>query len=220
VFFKYITTNGGPELFMLLTIFVVTPILKRLYLNRFDRRRRYRSIAAIWGVAFLIVYGDVLVTAFVAQHLCTKVAGLHVYQTVPDRSFIGALSIGSLRERGIEFVEHESPAKIRKYRTRIQDGTEVTEEVGEFLSRVEYMEESRVLVLPIVQSNEKLVMRPTGQTLGEIIGFKLYPGWIDRKVIGSVGFTWTPSRCDGPGPVRPGQRSLWEEDLVAAVMAK
>ncbi|MGH8120044.1 MAG: hypothetical protein ACRESK_05445, partial [Gammaproteobacteria bacterium] len=128
-------TYGGPELLLLLVVFIVTPVLYRIYLHKLERKERIISISIFWLIIFLIGYTDVIYISLKARKLCREEAGLHVYKTVAAEGFLGDISIDYWAKYGFRYVE--SYFQRRKTIFTLQDGTIVRETVPEFISRYE-----------------------------------------------------------------------------------
>ena len=92
------------------------------------------------------------------------------------------------------------------------------ETISEYISLYEYVTDSRVLGVPFVRGKDIIKNRKTGETLGEIVAFKIYPGWLDSRLLGVLGFTWIPPRCDGYYRPDRQKRTIYLSDLIKAVI--
>lgn len=194
--YDYMFTYGGPQLFVLFVVFVLTPLVYRFFLKQRIWRARIVSVVALWIAAVFVAYGDVFLIAREAQRLCGEEAGMRVYRTVETNGIIGPLDIREWEGKGIEYIEWGSQKHKQYFRERMVNGQYVKERVPSFISRYEVVRQEVALRLPIVWERESIVERETGQVLSEIISFSFYPGWLDSRLLGLVGFTWTPPRCD------------------------
>jgi hypothetical protein len=210
-------TYGGPEILLLFVIFIVTPILYRKYLKKLKRKKRIICISSLWTVTFLIGYTDVIYISLKARKLCREEAGLHVYKTVEAEGFLGSTSIENWSKYGFRYVE--SIYKDRKKTIFIlKDGKVVSETVPEFISRYEYTRDSQVLKVPFEREQDIIRDRQTGEILGDLVVFYVYPGWLDSRLMGLLGLSWSPPRCDGDYKPWPQKATLYYTDLVKAVI--
>jgi len=213
----YMITYGGPELFVGFVVIVITPIIYRLILKHFKRSIKIISIASIWIAAIFIAYWDVYQISVEAERLCRDEAGLHVYKTVEAEGFLGyASDIEYWSEYGFSYIE--GFYKNKKTRLTFQNREVVRETISEYISLYEYVTESRVLGAPFVRGKDIIKNRKTGETLGEIVAFKIYPGWLDSRLLGVLGFTWIPPRCDGYYRPDRQKRTIYLSDLIKAVI--
>jgi len=213
----YMITYGGPELFVGFVVIVITPIIYRLILKHFKRSIKIISIASIWIAAIFIAYWDVYQISVEAERLCRDEAGLHVYKTVEAEGFLGyASDIEYWSEYGFSYIE--GFYKNKKTRLTFQNGEVMRETISEYISLYEYVTDSRVLGVPFVRGKDIIKNRKTGETLGEIVAFKIYPGWLDSRLLGVLGFTWIPPRCDGYYRPDRQKRTIYLSDLIKAVI--
>jgi len=215
--FRYMHTYGGPELFMLFVVFVVTPFVFVVYLRPYGVAARLVTIAILWAGALLAAFWDVYQIAREAQRLCAEEAGMHVYRTVEAGGFMGVSDIEYWTEKGFSFVEKEFAGQQR-YRYTLVNREVVKEQVEELWSRYEYTTDSAVLEMPFARTRDLIRDRLTGDVLGEVVAFKKYPGWLDSRFVGLVGFSWTPPRCDDDYPSQPGKRTHYIRELINAVI--
>lgn len=213
----YMYTYGGPELFMLFTFIIVTPLLYVLLLRRLRWPYRVVSVLGLWVAALAISFTDVYLIARKARMLCAEEAGLHVYKTTESDGLLGLHNLEDWVGYGFTFVEYISPGK-RYYREYMESGLVRTARVDELISQYELEVESQSLSETITKNREAIRERKTSEILGETVAFTFYPGWLDRSLLGSLGFTWTPPRCDGNYPPRVGKQTLYYDDLVKAVI--
>jgi hypothetical protein len=94
----------------------------------------------------------------------------------------------------------------------------VKEDVDNLISRYEYVINLEVLKMPLNKQMKIIRDRLTGNVLGEIVSFAIYPGWIDRRLLGFVGFAWAPRVCDGEFVPAQEKLKYLQSDLVKAVI--
>ena len=207
---------GGPELLLLFVVFIVTPIAYRKYLKRLERKKRIICISALWAITFLIGYTDVIIISLKARKLCREEAGLHVYKTVEAEGFLGATDIEYWSQLGFKYVEHDFLGKKTRY--SMLNGRVVKEELNTLLSKYEFVTTLEVIDAPFNRGIKMIKDRVTNEVLGEIVSFAIYPGWLDSRLLGLLGFTWSPAGCDGDYFPRPQKATLNVTDLITAVI--
>lgn len=213
----YMITYGGPELFLVFVAIVLTPIIYRLILKRFKLVVKITGIFSLWVIAIFIAYWDVYQIAKEAERLCREEAGLHVYKTVEAEGFLGSSSIEYWSKYGFKYVEMEFIGG-KKYRNSLVNNKITREEVKEIFSRYEYVGDSEELELPFTRDKKMIRVRKTGEVLGEIISFAVYPGWLDSYLLGVIPATWSPPRCDD-NYIPENQKAIHSySDLVKAVI--
>jgi len=213
----YMITYGGPELFVGFVLFVITPIIYWLILKHFKWLIKITSIASLWIAAIFIAYWDVYQISREAERLCRDEAGLHVYKTVEAEGFVGVTDIEYWSQYGFLYVENETIIGGKK-RYSIQDGDVVKEKVNSFISDYEYIQKREVVDKSFSRGRLLIENRKTKEVLGEIISFGIYPGWLDRRLLGVLSFTWSPASCDGDYPPKPQKSTLFIIDLVSGVI--
>lgn len=217
--YHYMFTYGGPQLFVLFVLFVVTPIVLRAFLRNRPWRVRLKYLAALWMVSILIAYGDVFVIAVEAKRLCSKEAGMRIFSTAETDGIAGLLGIQDVYKFGFDYVERPAPGSKKIFlRERLINGKIVSEQVTELISKYELFSERTALTLPIVKEREAIRERETGRVLGEIIAFKFYPGWLDARLLGLLGFSWSPPRCDDDYSPGLGKRIHYSSDVITKVL--
>ncbi|TAJ95664.1 MAG: hypothetical protein EPO31_01280 [Gammaproteobacteria bacterium] len=210
-------TYGGPALFVAAVVVIITPLLYVLALKRFRLGVKIAGIVALWTLAIFVAYWDVYQISKEARRLCKEEAGLHVYKTVEAEGFLGyATDIEYWSEYGFKYVE--GLYKNNKTRLTLQNGEIVRETIPEYVSRYQYVTDSKVLTMPFVQGKDIIKDRETDEILGEIVAFTIYPGWLDSRLLGLLGFTWIPPRCDGDYPPERGKRTIYFRDLIKVVI--
>ena len=213
----YMITYGGPELFMAFVVIFITPFFYWLILKRFKLTIKITGILMLWVVAIFIAYWDVYRIAKEAERLCREEAGLHVYKTVEAEGFLGASSIDYWSEYGFRYLEMEFVGG-KKARYTLAGGKVAKENVEKLLSRYEYVTDLEVLERPFNRQRQMIRDRQTGEILGEIIAYAVYPGWLDSRLLGFLGFSWSPKACDEDYVPERGKLRYSYRDLVKAVI--
>lgn len=194
--YPYLLTYGGPQLFVLFVIFVISPMISRRFFRQWPARRRYLSIAGVWLAAIVIAYGDVYLIALEARRLCRDEAGMKVYRTIQAEGILGAASVRDVKDIGIKFVEWKTRMGRPIARERYESGEYRREKFVEFLSQVEFTSREMRRSPWVVESKDLLIDRRDNSILSEIIAFKFYPAWLDTLLLKSLGLSWAPPRCD------------------------
>jgi len=194
------------------------------------RPRRVRWLAiggTTLGLLLLAAVGlfwDVYLIGQRAKELCRE-TGLVVYRTAPAKSFVGSTDIRSWSKDGFEFVESAIDGKL--YRIDLVNEDEVRREIPRFESTHEL---SRSLGHPANDDNYtnrhfmilayKVTERSTGQPLGILSTATIENGWLDRFVIGRLGFVADPHVCgkDSSGNVVTGNAHTRIRELVARTL--
>jgi len=221
-------TYGGPELLLLFVIFLVTPVLYRKYLHKLERKVRIISISILWLFTFFVGYTDVIYISLKARKLCREEAGLQVYKIMrTDRVLSPISEAENWLKYGFKFVE--SWEKEKKVRLSFKDGKITKEDIEYFTVKYQGKTFYKPLNIPIIEQKETLfvfnsAIRPldeiisANELLGEIISYSVYPGWLDRRLLGLLGFTWIPPRCDGDFFPQRGKSTIYTNDLIKAVI--
>ena len=212
--YPYMFTYGGPQLFVLFVIFVLTPIAYRLFLKLWPLRMRVTSVLGFWLVAVIVAYGDVFLIAMEAKRLCGEEAGMKIYRTMETEGILGYSSARDLQDHGIKYVESATSAGRPFLRTSIENGEYKEERINRFASQVELKGEEVPLSSSIVRQRNLLIERSNGSVLSEVVAFKFYPGWIDRRILGLLGVSWAPPRCDDDYVPKQGYIRNFNSDLV------
>lgn len=156
-----------------------------------------------------------------AQHLCHSQAGLHVYRVVEAEGFLGDSSIEVWSRLGFKYVESGGTFD-RKFRDTMQDGKAVTTQVTEFISRYQSKtgEQHVVIGKYFARSSHQVIDRKTGEILGDIVVFSIYPGLLDSIVIGltGLGSGFNPWSCGDEPPLGSEVLRLGGSDVVRATL--
>jgi hypothetical protein len=135
---------------------------------------------------------------------------------VEAEGFLGATDIEYWSQLGFKFVEHEFLGKITRY--SMLNGKVAKEEPNTLLSKYEFVTSLEVMKTPFNRGRKMIKDRVTNEVLGEIVSFAIYPGWLDSRLLGLLGFTWSPAGCDGDYMPRPQKSMLNVTDLITAVI--
>lgn len=212
--YPYLLTYGGPQLFVLVVIFFVTPMVYRRFWRQWPPGKRYLSVAGLWFGAIVVAYGDVFLIGLEARRLCRDEAGMRVYRTIQAEGILGGGSVRDLVGMGIKFVERDTPMGRPIERVRYENGEYKREELTEFLSEVEFEMRSIRRSRWVVESRDLLIERSNGAVLSEIVAFKFYPAWLDSWLLKVLGFSWAPPRCDDDYPPRQEKRTHYISELM------
>ncbi|MBI2994130.1 MAG: hypothetical protein HYY48_08150 [Gammaproteobacteria bacterium] len=213
----YMFTYGGPELFVLFTVFIVTPVVYLCGLKSLRWRSRMFAICGLWLAAIAIGFTDVYLIAREARRLCTAEAGVRVYKTVQAEGFLGDSGIEYWANYGFRYVEAEFRGG-NKRRYELLDGKRKESEISEIISRYEVKTEFIYTIPHFTKIRTIVSDRHTGGIMGQLILFNIYPGRLDRNTVGGLGFTWTPPMCDGSNPPSASGSHLTQTNLIKAVI--
>ena len=188
-------------------------------LGRLRQKRLRRPIAL--ALAAALVLTDVVRTGRTAHRLCREQGGVHIYKTVEAEGFLGASSIEYWSKYGFRYVEGGG-TRGRKFRATIENGKVVDREVPEYISRYQWKgKENHVPVAPLIaRSSSHVIDRRTGEELGTLVWFSIYPGWVERWLIGATFGDVRPWICgDRLDPSKPRYNNHYTySDLVMAVI--
>ena len=132
-------------------------------------------------VVFAIVCGDVVQIGREANKVCREQGGLHIYKTVEAEGFYGSSGIKYWSEYGFKYVESGLSKDGVSHWTWV-DGKKRHRYVSQPLSRYEWRgtgKRTRVDTW-IYRSVSRVVDRQTGEELGRLVWFSVYPGWFER----------------------------------------
>lgn len=197
-------------------ILFMLAIINRLF---FSKQLSLWKLLSITGCILLIasvaMHWDVYLIGQQAKKLCKEEGGLHVYKTVYVDGFKGAYSIESWSKYGYKYVE--AGRKDKKVRYSMRDGKVIEQAVDAFMSNYEVVHKSMVINKHFKRSRSFVRDRSSGEVLGELVYFSIYPGWVDSRIIGSFGFTFTPWFCGNEPMLGVGDR-LGYGDVVKATL--
>ena len=196
-------------------LFVITPIIYWLILKNFKWFIKITSITLLWITTILISYWDVYQISIESERLCKEEAGLHVYETVEVEGFLGPINIEYWTEYGFKYVE--GAYKGNKTRSTFREGEVVREIIQEYTSRYQVKTKTDTLKSHFVKRKKMIVDRQTNEILGDLVSFAVYPGWLDSRLLGLIGFTWSPARCDGDYPPESQKITIYPRELIKAV---
>ncbi|RMG33875.1 MAG: hypothetical protein D6720_10620 [Gammaproteobacteria bacterium] len=204
-------------LFMLLFRVLESHIPRARWL--LDRRIRL-PLALVLACA--VVLTDVIQIGRTANRLCREQGGLHVFRTVEAEGFYGSSSIEYWSKYGFKYVESGLTQNGVSHWT--MEGEKVQHRyVPEPTARYQWKgkENHRPLTLRLSRSSSHVIDRQTGEELGTLVWFTIYPGWVDRFVLGHLPGEFTPWICGWDAPNGKGQywpaRKKWvysSDDLI------
>lgn len=180
-----------------------------------------------WGItlplAFLIVAAPLLNVYSIsleAKQLCREQGGLHVYKVVEAEGFLeGGGGIKYWSKFGFTYVESGGGDKMSRY--TMQDDKVAHQRIQEFISRYQSKTGDNHVVVGkyFARSSHQVIDRQTGEVLGDLVVFGIYPGWLDNIAIGltGTGSGFTPWMCGNEPP--PGRKDrLGFNDVVLATI--
>ncbi len=184
-------------------------------LGRLRQKRLRRPIAL--ALAAALVLTDVVRTGRTAHRLCREQGGLHVFRTVEAEGFEGSTSIEYWSKYGFKYVDGYGK------RFMLVDGKRTVIPVPKGgASRYSWgNKENHVPVAPLIaRSSSHVIDRRTGEELGTLVWFSIYPGWVERWLIGATFGDVRPWICgDRLDPSKPRYNNHYTySDLVMAVI--
>lgn len=194
----YFITHGGPEAFMFFMTLGVIPAIFMFVLRPLVRPLAAQLLIAlgIWLAAGVYAYWDTFVIARQAEKLCRN-AGVKVLRTVRASGFAGSSSIKYWEKKGFEWVESSGLSGV--WRLELKDSQVVSHKIPEITAQYEFVREEENWIPPCCSEIRNIIKdRMSGELLGAVTKYIIYPGFLDRKLIGALGFSWTPPRCVQP----------------------
>lgn len=170
------------------------------------------SMGLIIGI-FIIVFGDVYLIGQQATKLCKEEGGLHVYKTAEAEGFIGTTYIEGWSKFGFQYVEDQYGGK--KYRYVMKNGAKEKIEIDQFIGKYFIGGSRDVINKHIVRTSYSLSKLESKEMLGEVVFFSIYPGWIDSRLVGASGFSFTPWFC---GDKNARDKNLSSTDVIRATL--
>ncbi len=181
---------------------------------------------AVWEAAW---NADVLFTSLRMAYLCHTQGGLQVYRTAEADGIFGVSDIDYWSERGFSYVESTVPFKSdppRFRRTSMIDGVPNTEESTEIKSSFKLAYSIGVPYgYSIRRGGPRIRDIESGEILGEIVVWDVYPGLFDRWWRSVLPGAWRPWTCGDSAPEGVGRyvshrriREYPKDFLVNAVL--
>ena len=202
-----------------LTIFWITGIINRILSRQTGRLKRLGISAALTTLLSMalavVMFWDVYQTGQQVKQLCNEQGGLHIYRTVKTEGFLGS-GFKQWLEYGFSYIEYAEFRK--KYRLTMVNGKATKEEVDSFISQYEVGHERVVLNNYIAKEREYVKDRQSDEVIGELVYFKIYPGWVDKGFLGSTGLTFIPWICGDKIKKNGRIKTLYSTDLTKAVL--
>ena len=140
--------------------------------------------------------------SYKAEKLCKEQGGLHIYKTVETDGFFGGGGIKYWSKYGFSYVENVGVGG-KYYRQSIRNGEKVEEEIDEFTSRYQVGvggPEERINLRIRRARSASVKDRQTGEILGELIIFKIYPSWFDIFTLSLLPVEYNPWLCGEEAP--------------------
>ena len=183
-------------------------------------------IVAVWEAVW---NADVLFTSLRMAYLCHAQGGLQVYRTAEAEGIFGASDIAYWSERGFSYVESRIPFTDdppRYRRTSLIDGEPHTEESTELKSRFKLAHSiGAPYGYSIRRGGPRIRDIASGEILGEIVVWRVYPGFFDRLWRSVLPGAWRPWTCGDSAPEGVGNyvvhrriREYPKDHLVNAVL--
>ena len=173
-------------------------------LGRLRQKRLRRPIAL--ALAAALVLTDVVRTGRTAHRLCREQGGLHVFRTVEAEGFYGSSGIEYWSKYGFKFVESGLTKNGVSHWT-MKNGKVQHRYVPEPTARYQWIgKENHVPVAPLIaRSSSHVIDRRTGEELGTLVWFSIYPGWVERWLIGATFGDVRPWICGWDAPEGKGE---------------
>ncbi len=180
--------------------------------------RRISKLPVRWGAT--VVFSLILITlplwealliSFQAERLCKERGGLHVYKTVEVDGFLqGGGSIKYWAQFGYSYVESGSAGK--KKRWTMQDGKATFEVIPEYISRyaLKSGETGPMSKGPFRITTIQVADLHTGEVLGDLVYFSVYPSLFDNLILGLISGEFNPWICGNEAPTGKGSYSPGE----------
>lgn len=178
-------------------------------------RRRVRAVAVLLvGVVLaweVLWNADIVYLSWLADRHCEAESGLHVYRTVRTDGFLGDSSIDYWSDYGFAYVEKLKPrgdggAPVVRY--VMEDGELTWQRHTTLRSRYEYSGLAMQRAgYQLERRREQVRERETGEVLGELVSFAIYPGQFDRLVLALLPGAWQPWTCGDRAPAGAGTYS-------------
>lgn len=159
------------------------------------------AVVLLWEV---VGNADMIYLSWQARRLCAAESGLHVYRTAQTDGFLGDSAIDHWSAYGFEYVEKLKPRRDGQppvVRYVMADGEVTWARYPSLRSRYQYRGPLMRRVSYQVERRSRTVEdRTTGELLGELVSFAVYPGWFDRSVLAVLPGTWRPWTCGEAAP--------------------
>ena len=182
----------GILLFLPLVLFVLRFFGREFDWTSFLLKARYRWPIAL-SIVFILVCGDVVQIGREANKICREQGGLHIYKTVETEGFYGSSGIKYWSEYGFKYVESGLSKNGVSHWTWVE-GKKQHRYVPLPLSRYQWRgpgKRTRINTW-IFRSSSRVVDRQTGEKLGQLVWFSVYPGWFERWLLSMFNeHSWT-----------------------------
>jgi hypothetical protein len=211
---------GYAVVYLPLALFV-TWIIYKIFLGRLQTPwLRGGAILSVTTTIISIPIWDVLAISREAARLCNEQAGMHIYRTVEADGFLGSSAIEQWSKFGFKYVENGGGEKMSRY--TLQDGKIVHERIQQFASRYQAKtgENHVVINKHFARSSERVIDRHSGEVLGELVYFSIYPGRLDNLFIGLTGARsgFSPWFCGDEPPPGSNILRLGSSDVILATI--
>jgi hypothetical protein len=207
-------------IYLPLTLLVCALIYARLGHVWKSPRHRAALMLPATLIATIVPFWDVFAISYEAQRLCREQAGLKVYRTVEAEGFLGDSGIEIWSKYGFQYVESGGGDKMSRY--TIKDGSVMHERVHVFKSRYQLVtgDTHKVIGQFLSKSSQRVIDRESGETLGEIVVFGIFPGRFDNAILAltGTGSGFSPWHCGDEPPAGSDVLRLGGSDVVKATI--
>ena len=214
---QYIMTHGAPEIFMVLAVVVLLPLVYFSVIRpAFPEGKRGKAVWIFLAGSVLVAYGDVVVIGLQAYWLCTHEAGLRVFKTVEADGYLSAFGAGDDdAKKGFKYIESE-PNALTKWRNTWVNGKVVRESISEFKSKYEFAVDKGRTYFCCTRARYVTRNRKTGDVLGQLQSFAIRSGWLDDALWSRIA-EYVPILCEEPG-IAPSQKNSAPIDGLLATI--
>jgi hypothetical protein len=191
----------------------------RLLLRRISNNAtRIVSLSAISIVLLTWPLWEAMAISIQGEKLCLSQGGLHIYRTAETDGFLGGWGIETASKHGFEYAEVVGLGG-KFYRQHMKNGVKIEEEINEFTSRyqVQIGADSEDIDRQFRRSTSRVVIRDTGEVLGEFVTITIYPSRFDNIFLGLVGAGSKLWLCGRESHLN-NNKKLGYDDLILATL--
>lgn len=211
----YVVAFGGPSVLML-ALMLLLPVFHAAVLRRGLRPGWPRGVAlcVVALAAVVATHADLLWQARHMAGLCAAAGEVQVYATAVADGFAGNVDLEPWLPAGFRFIEHPGP---RPRRTALHEGKVRTLPVQSLEARHEIVTVTERPEGAFQRLRLQMRDRHSAKVLGEIVSYRLRPGWVDRALMQVLGSPQLPM-CVGPHRGLPSDFPFLEDALIAATL--
>jgi len=162
---------------------------------------RFISLVVLSVILLTWPLWGALALSYEAESLCNEQGGLHVYKTVEADGFLGGWGIETAAKHGFSYVESGGGKHMNRW--TMVDGEPVRESITEFKSHYQVGvggSEERINLRIRRARSASVKNRLTGEMIGELIIFKIYPSWFDIFILSLSPVEYNPWICGKEAP--------------------